>query len=144
MAGGKQGRGLWLSPDGVQPADSLVGSKGPVANDNSGMAHDRISGWPQWLHRVKGDEATKVLETSAYFDAVNFARKYKGKSLMGVGFIDTACSPTSVYSAFNALPDPKAMIAGPSMGHGTDPRYTQACDEFWKKHLPLKTPSGKE
>ena len=65
----------------------------------------------------RGEEAAKVLDTSAYFDAVNFARKFKGKSLLCVGFIDTACPPTSVYSAFNMLPEPKTIFAAPRLGH---------------------------
>ena len=80
----------------------------------------------------------KVAETAAYFDAVNFARKFKGKSLHGVGFIDTVCAPTTVYAAFNVHPEPKTMIASPLMGHGTDRRWLEARDDFWKKNMDLK------
>lgn len=140
VTGGSQGGGLAIITAGAEPRVKLLAASVPALCDHAGLAHDRISGWPQWLRRVKGDEAAKVLDTSAYFDAVNFARKYKGKSLLSVGFIDTACPPTSVYAAFNALPEPKTMIAAPRLGHSTDPRYGPARDEFWKKNLPLKPP----
>ena len=95
--------------------------------DHSGLAFGRVSGWPHWLARTKSPELTKaVLETSAYYDAVNFARKFKGKSLHGVGFIDTTCAPTTVYAAYNVHPEPKSMIASPLMGHGTDPLWLEA------------------
>jgi cephalosporin-C deacetylase-like acetyl esterase len=140
VTGGSQGGGLAIITAGLDPRVQLMAAAVPALCDHSGLAHDRISGWPQWLRRVKGEEAAKVLETSAYFDAVNFARKYKGKSLLAVGFVDTACPPTTVYSAFNVLPEPKKMIDGPRMGHATDPKYGPARDEFWKKNLPLKPP----
>ncbi|MBY0525449.1 MAG: acetylxylan esterase [Gemmataceae bacterium] len=140
VTGGSQGGGLAIITAGADPRVTLLAAAVPALCDHSGIASDRISGWPQWLRRVKGDEAAKVLETSAYFDAVNFARKFKGKSVLAVGFIDTACPPTSVYSAFNALPEPKTMVAAPRLGHATDPKYGPARDDLWKKNLPLKPP----
>ena len=46
--------------------------------------------------RIPDDKAAKVLEASAYYDAVNFARKFKGKSLHGVGF---------THAGMNELPN---------------------------------------
>lgn len=140
VTGGSQGGGLAIITAGAEPRVTLLAASVPALCDHAGIAHERISGWPAWLRRVKGDEAARVLETSAYFDAVNFARKFKGKSVLSVGFIDTACPPTSVYAAFNVLPEPKAMIAAPRLGHATDPKYGPARDELWKKNLPLKPP----
>jgi cephalosporin-C deacetylase-like acetyl esterase len=91
VTGGSQGGGLAIITAGADSRITVLAASVPALCDHSGIAQDRISGWPQWLRRVKGDEATQVLETSAYFDAVNFARKFKGKSLLSVGFIDTAC-----------------------------------------------------
>jgi cephalosporin-C deacetylase-like acetyl esterase len=144
VAGSSQGGGLAIMTAGVDPRVTLMCSNVPALCDHSGIAHGRISGWPYWLRRAKGDdEAARILETSAYVDAVNFARRYKGKSVLGVGFLDTACPPTSAYAAFNVLPEPKTIIASPRMGHAVDPKYTQARNELWKKHLPLKPPGGK-
>lgn len=142
VTGGSQGGGLAIITAGLDPRVKLLAASVPALCDHSGLAHDRVSGWPQWLRRVKGDEAKKVLETSAYFDAVNCARKFKGKSLLCVGFVDPACPPTTVYAAFNVLPEPKTIIDGPRMGHAADPKYGPARDEFWKKNLPLKPPSS--
>ncbi len=142
VTGGSQGGGLAIITAGLDPRVTLLAASVPALCDHAGLAQDRVSGWPQWLRRAKGERAEKVLETSAYFDAVNFARKFKGKTLMSVGFLDTACPPTSVYAAFNVLPEPKVMIANPHLRHETDPRYTQVRDAFWKQFLPLKPPGG--
>jgi cephalosporin-C deacetylase-like acetyl esterase len=143
VTGGSQGGALTLITSGLDPRVTLAAPNVAAMCDHSGMAHGRVSGWPHWLTRVKGEEADKVLRTSAYFDAVNCARKFKGKSLHGVGFIDTVCAPTTAYAAFNVHPEPKAMIASPKMGHGTDPRFTKAREEFWKKNMALKSPPDK-
>src|SRR5205823_589742 len=142
VTGGSQGGALTLITSGIDPRVTLAAPTIAAMCDHSGKAFGRISGWPHWLLRLKDDEAKakKVLETSAYYDAVNFARKFKGKSLHGVGFIDTVCAPTTVYAAFNVHPEPKRMIASPLMGHGTDPRYLQARDDFWKKNMKLMPP----
>ena len=139
VTGGSQGGALTLITSGLDPRVTLAAPNVAAMCDHSGMAFDRVSGWPHWLMRAKNKD--KVLETSAYFDAVNFARKFKGKSVHGVGFIDTVCAPTTVYAAFNVHPEPKVMIDSPLMGHGTDPRWTKAREQFFKDNMTLKPPT---
>src|SRR2546429_9676130 len=107
---GTEGETLPCLACGLDPRVTLAAPNVAAMCDHSGMAFDRVSGWPHWLTRAKPAQKDKVLETSAYFDAVNFARKFKGKSVHGVGFIDTVCAPTTVYAAFNVHPEPKVMI----------------------------------
>lgn len=140
VTGGSQGGALTLITSGLDPRVTLSSPNVAAMCDHSGMALGRVSGWPHWLSRTPKDKAKQILETSAYFDAVNFARKFKGKSLHGVGFIDTVCAPTTVYAAYNANPEPKVMIDSPLMGHGTDPRYLKAREDFWKKNMKLMPP----
>jgi cephalosporin-C deacetylase len=138
VTGGSQGGALTLITSGLDQRVLLAAPNVAAMCDHSGMAFDRVSGWPHWLQRAKDKD--KVLETSAYYDAVNFARKFKGKSVHGVGFIDTVCAPTTVYAAFNVCPEPKVMINSPRMGHATDPLWTKARENFWKDNLTLKPP----
>src|SRR5207249_3666036 len=101
VTGGSQGGALTLITSGLDPRVTLAAPNVAAMCDHSGKAFGRISGWPHWLLRVPESKAKAVLETSAYYDAVNFARKFKGKSVHGVGFIDLTCAPTTVYAAFN-------------------------------------------
>jgi cephalosporin-C deacetylase-like acetyl esterase len=140
VIGGSQGGGLSLITAGLDARVTACASAIPALCDHAGPTQGRIAGWPNWLRRAKGDQAEKVKQTMAYFDAVHFARRFKGPSLMAVGFVDTACPPTTAYAAFNVLPEPKTMIAGPRMGHGVEPKYGQARRDFLAKHLPLKPP----
>jgi cephalosporin-C deacetylase len=139
VTGGSQGGALTLITSGLDQRVILAAPNVAAMCDHSGMGHGRVSGWPHWLTRAKDKD--KVLEVSAYYDAVNFARKFKGKSIHGVGFIDIVCAPTTVYAAFNVHPEPKVMINSPLMGHGTDPRWVEAREKFWKEHLTLKPPA---
>lgn len=139
VTGGSQGGALTLITSGLDSRVTLAAPNVAAMCDHSGMAFDRVSGWPHWLTRAKDKD--KVLETSAYFDAVNFARKFKGKSVHGVGFIDTVCAPTTVYAAFNVHPEPKVMINSPLMGHATDTRWAKAREQFFKDNMALKPPA---
>jgi cephalosporin-C deacetylase len=139
VTGGSQGGALTLITSGLDQRVLLAAPNVAAMCDHSGMAFDRVSGWPHWLMRAKDKD--KVLEASAYYDAVNFARKFKGKSIHGVGFIDTVCAPTTVYAAFNVCPEPKVMINSPLMGHDTDPLWKKAREKFWKDNLTLNPPT---
>ena len=140
VTGGSQGGALTLVTSGLDPRVTLAAPNVAAMCDHSGKAHGRISGWPHWLMRIPEDKAKQVLETSAYYDAVNFARKFKGKSLHGVGFIDTVCAPTTVYAAYNVHPQPKRMINSPLMGHATDPLWAKTREAFWKQNMKLMPP----
>jgi cephalosporin-C deacetylase-like acetyl esterase len=141
VTGGSQGGALTLITSGLDPRVTLAAPNVAAMCDHSGMAFGRVSGWPHWLQRATPDNKAKVLETSAYYDAVNFARKFKGKSVHGVGFIDTVCAPTTVYAAFNVHPFPKTMVSTPLMGHDTDPLWLKTREQFFKENMTLKPPT---
>lgn len=140
VTGVSQGGGLALCLSGFDDRVKFVASNMAGLCDLSARSKNRIDGWPHWLAVAPADLKDKIEATSRYFDAVNFARKFKGKSLHGVGFLDTVCPPSTVYAAFNQLPEPKSMIDSPLLGHSTDPRWLAARDEFWQANLKLKPP----
>ncbi len=78
-----------------------------------------------------GRPNAKVLQVVRYFDAVNFAARTKARALVGVGFVDPSCPPTTVYAAYNALRGPKRIITGPLSGHNlTQEMLTAMVDEM--------------
>ncbi len=93
----------------------------PALSDHGGILAGRLSGWPR-LISLGGDgkpSIPQVAETSGYFDCVNFAKRIKAETVISVGFVDSTCSPTSVYAVYNSLPEgtKKAMYSEPGMGH---------------------------
>ena len=61
------------------------------------------------------DEAK--IETSRYYDVVNFARRVTAPGLYSWGFNDETCPPTSMYSAYNVITAPKRLILAYDTGH---------------------------
>ena len=141
VTGGSQGGALTLITSGLDQRVTLAAPDVAAMCDHSGQAFGRVSGWPKWLNQAPKEKFDAVLEASAYYDAVNFARKFKGKSVHGVGFIDTTCAPTTVYAAFNVYPEPKVMISSPLLGHVADQRWRDARDNFWKENMKLVPPT---
>lgn len=144
ITGSSQGGALTLCVSGLDERVALAAPNVAGLCDLNARSQGRIDGWPHWLAAAPKDLKGKIEETSQYYDAVNFARKFKGKSLHGVGFLDPVCPPSTVYAAFNVHPEPKVMIDSPLMGHATDPRWTKARDEFFKENLTLKPPPEKK
>ena len=95
---------------------------GAAMADHRGADNRQKEGWPRLLksRQAKAD-AKKAKENSAYFDVANFARLIKCPVVFSVGFIDTVCPPTSVYSAYNNVPGKnKMMINGTRAEHGAN------------------------
>ncbi|MGV3724387.1 MAG: acetylxylan esterase [Actinomycetota bacterium] len=134
VAGSSQGGALSLITAGVDERVTALSANVPAMCDHTGYTIGRVSGWPQLGERGNAADLDAVTRTSAYYDAVNFARKFKGPALLGVGFIDRTCPPTTVYAAYNSLSGPKEMVNSPTMGHAVDPRFTKRQEAFLKEH----------
>lgn len=143
VIGSSQGGGLALIAAGLDDRVSAVAANVPALCDHTGKFHDRPSGWP----RLIPDDDPVVTDVAGYFDAVNFARYIKRPALVAVGLVDTSCPPTTVLSAFNAIPGDKELmslpapvpdrwgdhsyiISSPRMGHAQDPDYVRLRDEW--------------
>ena len=98
---------------------------GPAMADHRGADNNQKEGWPKLLKnsRAKVNPA-KAKENSAYFDVANFARLIKCPVVFSVGFIDTVCCPTSVYSAYNNVPGKdKEILNGTRAEHGSSRKF---------------------
>ena len=72
--------------------------------DMTGYLYGRGGGWPHPFRN--GYMATKErIETSRYYDVVNFARKISVPLFYSYGFNDMTCCPTSTTSVYNVIPD---------------------------------------
>lgn len=99
----------------------------PAICDHAGSLKGRSPGWPRLVAQAKGDP--EVLNASRYLDGVNFAGSIEIPIRVIVGFIDVTCSPSSVWSAYNAIPSAdKEMLLEQKLGHGYGEKYQQALD----------------
>src|SRR5205807_499356 len=105
---------------GMHPAVTAYAANVPAGCDHTGKQAGRAPGWPNWAARLLGKDAAKTLQTSRYFDAMNFAPRIKVPGLIGIGLIDTTCPPEGIYATVNQVKGPKKVILMPQYGHGGD------------------------
>ena len=74
--------------------------------DHTGPVAERSAGWPRLLKvDDQGKTDPKHTEVARYFDAMNFAARIKCPTIVSVGFVDKVCAPTSVFAAYNNIPE---------------------------------------
>jgi cephalosporin-C deacetylase-like acetyl esterase len=134
VVGSSQGGALSLITGGVDRRVTAISANVPAMCDHPGYTIDRVSGWPQLGEQGNAAAKDAITRTSAYYDAVNFARAFRGPALVGVGFIDRTCPPTSVYAAYNVLRGTKEIVTSPLMGHAVDPRFSRRQEAFLQDH----------
>ena len=75
------------------------------------------------------------IETIAYFDVVNFAKRLTIPGFYTWGYNDVVCTPTSMYSAFNVITAPKELQLFLETGHWTYPEQIEAVNNWLIKQL---------
>ncbi len=104
--GGLQG----FATAGLHPKVTAMLVCVPAGCDTTGPWAGRSVSWPYWFRSTQGKDEKKVMETSRYFDAVNFAADIRCSALVAVGLIDQTSCPAGVYSAFNQIKGPKEIV----------------------------------
>ncbi len=141
VAGTSQGGAQVIAACGLDQDITLARAGVPAMNDHSGVlsAIPRSSGWPGLYNRTadgKPDDPA-VAECAAYFDGCYFARRIKCPIYISTGLLDTVCVPTSVYAAYNSLPEgtEKHMFIDPRKGHSgvVDRKFTAKLNEVTGK-----------
>ena len=65
------------------------------------------------------------IETTKYYDVVNFARNVKVPGFYSWGYNDVTCPPTSMFSAYNSIKAPKELMIMQETGHWTYPEQQE-------------------
>ena len=133
MAGNSQGGGTALVIGSLNKNITCIVASVPALSDHGGWKLGRQAGWPQLHKKLNG----KADETAPYFDAANFASRIRVPTLVSVGFIDTTCSPSSVYAAYNSIPDGvhKQICHMVRYGHSGAPTFRAAVNKFLSEQL---------
>jgi len=123
VRGNSQGGAQALAAAGLDERVTFFAAGVPAMCDHSGALTKDPAGWPGF---IKLDGAGKpvdqrIVETSRYFDAVNFMRRTRAEGFFTVGFIDTTCRPTTVYAAYNTLETRKEIFNDIAVGHTNTP-----------------------
>ena len=89
----------------------------PSSCDATGPTIGRAAGFPDWAAQAQQKKDTKILETSRYFDPVNFASRIQCPALVSMGLYDETSPPVGVYCAFNQIQNARKEALPLHSGH---------------------------
>ena len=75
------------------------------------------------------------IETSKYYDVVNFARLLKIPGVYSFGYNDEVCPPTSMFAAYNTIAAPKQLFIYENTGHWTYPEQSNKVHDIMVSEL---------
>ena len=124
VTGGSQGGALSIITAGLDSRIDYLAAFYPALSDLTGYLNERAGGWP---HLFKNDFTNKPekVETSKYFDVVNFARFVKVPGWYSWGYNDNVCPPTSMYAAYNVIPGKKELHVFQETQHWVFPEQNE-------------------
>jgi cephalosporin-C deacetylase len=124
VTGGSQGGALTIITAGLDKRIRFMAGLYPAMCDHTGYLNNRAGGWPHYFRNTPPKPGE--VETLAYYDVVNFARRVTVPGYLTWGFNDTTCPPTSMYSAYNVITAPKELHLFQETGHWTFPEEYEA------------------
>lgn len=123
VSGGSQGGALSVVTAGLDSRVKYLGAFYPALCDLTGYLSNRAGGWPHMFRDLKASK--EKIETTKYYDVVNFARNVKVPGFYSWGYNDVTCPPTSMFSAYNSINAPKELMIMQETGHWTYPEQQE-------------------
>lgn len=134
VTGGSQGGALSIVTAALDERIEYLAAMFPALCDLTGYLHGRAGGWPHLFRDEFTNKPDKV-ETSKYFDVVNFARFVKVPGFYSWGYNDDVCPPTSMYAAYNIINAPKELHIFKEAKHWAFPEQEKMRLEWLFKKL---------
>ena len=135
--GGSQGGALSIVTAALDKRVIVLACLFPALCDLTGSLNGRADGWPHFFTKPENVSKEKI-ETSKYYDVVNFAKTLKIPGFYSFGYNDVVCPPTSVYSAYNSIEAPKTIFIVKETGHTPVPEQNMKANEFLFEKLSSK------
>jgi len=137
VMGGSQGGALSIVTAALDKRVKALSCFYPALCDLNGYQYDRAGGWPH-LFSKKEFVSPEKIETSRYYDVVNFACLITVPGFYSFGYNDETCPPTSMYSAFNSISAPKTVVIAKETGHFSTPEQQAKQLEFLLDFFKIK------
>ncbi|MDE6552829.1 MAG: acetylxylan esterase [Muribaculaceae bacterium] len=134
LQGGSQGGALAIVTAGLDKRVTACVANHPALSDMAGYKGGRAGGYPHFL-RVDGMDTPEKLNTMAYYDVVNFARRVKCPVYMTWGYNDDTCPPTTSYAVYNVITSPKEALLTPINEHWTSEATERGHLDWILRHL---------
>ena len=134
VQGGSQGGALSLITAALDPRVTACVANHPALADMAGYLANRAGGYPHFNTMNNMLTPAKV-ETLAYYDVVNFARRITCPVYMTWGYNDNVCPPTTSYIVWNLITAPKEPLITPINEHWTSEDTNRGQMLWLKNHI---------
>ena len=140
VTGGSQGGALSIITAALDPRVKFLAAYYPALSDVTGYLKGRAGGWPHYFDKnnLAFNNKKEKIETTGYYDVVNFARLLKVPGIYTWGFNDEVCPPTSMYAAYNVITAPKSLYLALETGHWTFPEQNEKINNWLLQKLTGK------
>ena len=140
VTGGSQGGALSIITAALDSRVKSLGAFYPALSDLTGYLKGRAGGWPHLFDKnnLSFNNKKEKIETSQYYDVVNFARLLNVPGMYSWGFNDEVCPPTSMYAAYNVITAPKSLYLSLETGHWTYPEQNEVMNNWLLTQLQKK------
>lgn len=134
VMGGSQGGALSIMTAALDPRVKTLAVWIPALADLTGYAAGRAGGWHHVFDDAKNRTPEKI-ETSRYFDTVNFARRLKVPGIYTFGYNDETCPPSTMFAAYNSVGAPKKLMLALETGHALTNEQTERLHKWIESFL---------
>ena len=109
VTGSSQGGFLSLATAGLDRRVTCYAPVHAALCDHTNSLRGVACGWPHYFYKVKAMEA--AIETSRYYDGVNFARLItdQQRGWFSFGYCDDVVPPTTAWATYNVVTGPKEL-----------------------------------
>lgn len=126
LLGVSQGGGLAILTAGVDERVDFISISGAVYGQHAGAAFDQASGFPYYLRSVENESTAlqdAALNASLYYDAIFFARRFKGEVFSHMGYLDDIANPATQLAIFNQFTGSKVLTLSKELPHAHPAQY---------------------
>ena len=111
VTGSSQGGFLSLATAGLDKRITYYAPVHAALCDHTASLQGIACGWPHYFYWNKGKDQEKQIETSRYYDGVNFARLItdKQQGWFSFGYCDDVVPPTTAWATYNTVKGPKSI-----------------------------------
>jgi len=119
VTGSSQGGFLSLATAGLDKRITYYGCVHGALCDHTASLKGVACGWPHYFYWNKGKGQERQIETSRYYDGVNFARLItdKQQGWFSFGYCDDVVPPTTAWATYNVVKGPKSISPYPLTWH---------------------------
>ena len=133
VTGSSQGGFLSLATAGLDRRITFYAPVHAALCDHTASLKGVACGWPHYFYWNKGKGMEKQIETSRYYDGVNFARRITTAQTgwFSFGYNDDVVPPTTAWATYNIVKGPKSITPYQQTAHFW---YQEQWDE-WENWL---------